>query len=377
MNLRTGSKFSTMGGLFSKQPNEPVTEMQSYLDACREDPSIQSFDAGLQARTNRVLNSVAVAANIDACSLSFDSLKEVYGSLFVMNQELVTIILNHQEDIWKNPQLSELVKEYFDNSLVMLDVCTALEKCLARARNRQVIITVALRRFEEEDGDETNNEEKYFRTLEELEKFRTAEDPFTDEFFRILQTVLEKQLSMLDKLEDHGSKINKKIESVKTWRKVTGIIFVAAVVAVVICSVVTAVIAAPPIAAALTGAASGPLGSMGKWVDSLWKRYQTTRGEEGKLVSSMRMHTSIAISDLKTIHTLVDRLNMQIESLMGNADFALRGEEAVKLAIEEIKKNLEIFTKSLEDLGKQASECSEHITRGRTAILRKIIKEKK
>ncbi|RWR74255.1 UPF0496 protein 1-like protein [Cinnamomum micranthum f. kanehirae] len=357
-----------MGSSGSKQ-------MQSYKDACRDDPNIRSFDATLQTRTTEVLRSVV--ADIDIRSLSFDSLKEVYGGLFAMNQGVVSIILSHQKDVWNNPQLSELVEEYFNNSLQMLDLCRTLEKCLNRARDRQLIISVALQRFEEEDGDEANNEEKYSKTLEELNRFRNAEYPFTEEFFQILGLVYEQQRSMLKKLELHKRKINKKIKSVKTYRKLTGIIFVATVVAVVICSIVAAAVAAPPIAAVLAAVASVPLGSMGKWVDSHWKRYQVELEKHEELLSSMHLRTLITISDLDSIQALVDKLEERIKSLMGIADFALRGEEMVKLGIGEIKKNMEMFMQSLEDLGAQARNCSEHVTKGRTAILQKIIKSKK
>ncbi|KAJ8645733.1 hypothetical protein MRB53_007481 [Persea americana] len=200
-----------MGSSGSKKSSEDISELQSYEDACRDDPSIRNFDATLQTRTTEVLSSVV--AGIDIRSLSFDSLKEVYGGLLGMNQEVVSIILSDQKD-----------------------------------------------------------------------------------------------RSMLKKLELHKCKINKKIKSVKTYRKLTGIIFVATVVAVVICSVVAAAVAAPPIAAALAAAASVPLGSMGKWVDSLWKRYQVELEKQGGLLSSMHWRTSITISDLDSIRTLVDKL---------------------------------------------------------------------
>ena len=47
---------------------------------------------------------------------------------------------------------------------------------------------------------------------------------------------------------------------------------VATFVVVLICSVVVAAITSPPVAAAL--AAMVPIGAMGKWVQSLWKKYE-------------------------------------------------------------------------------------------------------
>lgn len=376
-----------MGGLLCKEMGESPAvipqiidnkqysaELRSYTAACNQDPDLQSFDASLQARTNRVINTVAVG--VDARSLSFNSLKEITGGLLDTNQEVVKMILDCKRDIWKNPELFRLVEEYFANSLHMLDFCTALEKCLNRTRNSQFIMRVALQQFEEENS-ETRDGEKYLRTMEELKKFKDAGDPFTEEFFQILRKVHLGQLSMLQKLQFHKSKINKKLKSAKAWRKVSNVIFVTAFVTIIICSVVAAAVAAPPIAAALAGSASVPVGSVGKWFDSLWKRYQVALEKQGELITSMQVRTLVMISDLDSIRLLIDRLDIQIQSIMQSADFALRGDEAVRFGIEEIKKNMDIFMQSVEDLRQHASQCNEHITKGRTAILQKIIKYSK
>lgn len=81
------------------------------------------------------------------------------------------VILECKQDIWKTPELFELVEEYFENSLQTLDFCTALEKCLKRARDSQLLILVALGMFDEESGIEGK---KYVKTLEELKKFKAA-----------------------------------------------------------------------------------------------------------------------------------------------------------------------------------------------------------
>lgn len=350
-------------------PNLPYTaELSSYEAACRLDPDLQSFDTTLQARTNRVINSLAVG--VEVRSLSFNSLKEVTGCLLEMNQEVVKIILDCKKDIWRNQELFELVEDYFENSLQTLDFCTALEKCLKRARDGQLILHVALQQFEEEDADG----KKYVRTLEELRNFKAAGEPFTEEFFQIFQSVYKQQVLMLEKLHLRKSKIDKKLRHVKVWRKVSSIIFAAAFAAILICSVVAAAMAAPPVAAALAAATSIPVGSMGKWFDSLWRDYEVALKGQKEVVSSMQVGTYVAIMDLDSIRVLVDQLEIQIDSLSQSADFALRDEEAVKLGIEDIRKKLGVFMKSIEDLGEQADKCSRDIRRARTVVLQRIIK---
>ncbi|KAL9418060.1 hypothetical protein CISIN_1g040233mg [Citrus sinensis] len=362
-----------MGGNMSKKTSETssqfTTELSSYEAACRLDTDLQTFDTSLQARTSHVINTLA--AGVEVRALSFDSLKEVTECLLEMNQEVVKVILECKKDIWKSQELFELVEEYFESSLQTLDFCTALEKCLKRARDSQLLILVALQQFEEENDMGAGH--RYVRTLEELKNFKAAGDPFTEEFFQIFQSVYKQQISMLEKLQLRKNKLDKKLKYIHSWRKVSSIIFAATFATVLICSVVAAAMAAPPVAAALAAASSIPLGSMGKWIDSLWKNYEHALKGQKEMISSMQVGTYIAIKDLDNIRVLIDRLEIEVEALLQNVDFVIE-EEAVKIGVEEIKKKLGVFMKNVEDLGVQADTCSRDIRRARTVVLQRIIK---
>ncbi|KAI5660995.1 hypothetical protein M9H77_20318 [Catharanthus roseus] len=368
-----------MGSHLSKKPDENpaaideleyTTELNSYEAACKMDEDLQSFDANLHARTNQVISTLA-AGGVEVRALSFESLKEVTECLLEMNQEVVKVILECKKDIWKNQELFELVEEYFENSLKTLDFCAALEKCLKRARDSQLLIMVALQQFDEEDGIEGNN--KYTKTLEELKNFKAVGDPFTEEFFQNFQSVYKQQILMLEKLQMRKNKLDKKLKYIHAWRKVSSIIFVATFASVLICSVVAAAMAAPPVAAALAAATSIPLGSMGKWIDSLLKNYETAVKGQKEVINSMHVGTYVTIKDLDNIRVLIDRLEIEIELLLKNVDFILN-ENAVKVGIVEIKKKLDVFMKNVEDLGVQADVCSRDIRRARTVVLQRIIK---
>lgn len=353
----------------SETSSQFITELSSYEAACRLDTDLQTFDTTLQARTSHVINTLA--AGVEVRALSFDSLKEVTECLLEMNQEVVKVILECKKDIWKSQELFELVEEYFESSLQTLDFCTALEKCLKRARDSQLLILVALQQFEEEN--EMGAGHRYVRTLEELKNFKAAGDPFTEEFFQIFQSVYKQQMSMLEKLQLRKNKLDKKLKYIHSWRKVSSIIFAATFATVLICSVVAAAMAAPPVAAALAAAASIPLGSMGKWIDSLWKNYENALKGQKEMISSMQVGTYVAIKDLDNIRILIDRLEIEIEALLQNVDFVIE-EEAVKIGVEEIKKKLGVFMKNVEDLSVQADTCSRDIRRARTVVLQRIIK---
>ncbi|XP_041010535.1 UPF0496 protein At4g34320-like [Juglans microcarpa x Juglans regia] len=370
-----------MGGHMSKKAPETSTainlstnlqytsELSSYEAACKLDADLQSFDTTLQTRTNQVINTLAVGVEVRA--LSFDSLREVTECLLEMNQDVVKVILECKKDIWKDQELFELVEEYFENSLQTLDFCTALEKCLKRVRDNQLLILVALQKFDEESTEMGGS--RYGRTLQELKNFKAAGDPFTQEFFQIFESVYKQQMLMLEKLQHRKKKLDKKLKYIHAWRKVSSMIFVATFAAVLICSVVAAAMAAPPVAAALAAATSIPVGSMGKWIDSLWKNYENALKGQKEILSSMQVGTYVAIKDLDNIRVLIDRLEIVIESLLQSAEFAIE-EEAVTIAIEEIKKKLGVFMKNVEDLGVQADICSRDIRRARTVVLQRIIK---
>ncbi|XP_028053129.1 UPF0496 protein At4g34320-like, partial [Camellia sinensis] len=127
---------------------------------------------------------------------------------------------------------------------------------------------------------------------------------------------------MLQQLQLKKKKLDKKLKSLKLWRKVSSVIFAVAFAAVLICSVVATAVAAPPVVTALAAAAAVPLGTMGKWFDSLWNKYENEVKGEREIISSMQIGTYIAIKDFDSIRVLVGRLEIEMESLLQNADFA-------------------------------------------------------
>lgn len=178
---------------------------------------------------------------------------------------------------------------------------------------------------------------------------------------------------MLEKLQQKKNKLDKKLKSIDTWRKISCVIFAATFAAVLICSVVATIIAAPPVAAAISAASAIPLGSMGKWIDSLWRSYEKVVKGQKEVISSMQVGTYIAIRDMDNIRIMVAKLEIEIEGMLKKAEFAIK-EEALKVGVKEMKKKLGVFMKSVEDLGVQADLCSRDITRARTVVLQRIIK---
>ncbi|CAL0311516.1 unnamed protein product [Lupinus luteus] len=350
-----------------------ASDLSSYEAACVEDPRLQSFDATIQERTGRVITSLA--HGVEVRSLSVDSLMEVTGSMLEMNQEVVKVILECKQDIWnkKDQELFSLVNDFFENSLHTLDFCNALEKCLKRAREKQVIVKSAITYFVEESQNGVEGS-VYLKTLQELKSFKETEDPFTEEFYSLFRSIYKQQASMLKKLQIKKQKLDKKLKSLKTLKRVSNAIFVAAFVSVLIFSVVAAALAAPPVVIALAGALSVPLGSVGKWCNSLFRKYEAASKGQQEIISSMEAGAYITLTDLDNIRVSIDKLEIEFESLLQNAEFAIRNEDAVRLAVDEIKKKTETLSDIIESLSEQAGKCSRQIRRARTMVLQKIIK---
>ncbi|XP_074275263.1 UPF0496 protein 1-like [Silene latifolia] len=354
-------------------------DLNSYLAACQHDPDVKIFDSKLQQHTTSLISTLSDNGgfNQQVGAFSFDSLTQVTGSFMDMNQEVVRVILECKNDIWKNKELLSLVEDYFEYSVQTLDFFTSLDQCLKRARDRQLIIQLALRRFEEEmgvNGVGVNSCDKFAKTLHELRSFKEAGEPFGQEFLTLFQKVYTQQVQMLRRLQVRKRKLDKKLKSVKVYRKVSNIIFGAAFVAVVICSIVAAAIAAPPVASALAAAASAPIGGAGKWVNSLWKKYERELKNERDLIFEMQLGTYMTVKDLDNIRVLVSKLEIEIESLVTNVDFAIRDEDALTIVMEEIRTKLNVFMEGIDNLTAHCAKYSREISQARTVILHRIIK---
>ncbi|XP_010432428.1 PREDICTED: UPF0496 protein At4g34320-like [Camelina sativa] len=336
-------------------------ELRAYEAACKEDTEIQSFDTRMHARTSHVISTLA--KDVEVRALSFDSLKEVTQFLLEMNQEVVKVILDCKKDIWKDKEMFELVEDYFETSLKTHEFYDALADSLQRVRSNHHLILGVLRQFEEESLVQGGN--GYKKTLEKLKNFEDAQNPFGQNFFNMFQSVYTQQMLMLEKLQLRRKKSDKKLK-----HNCSSIVFVATYATVLICSVVAAAISAPPVAPAL--AVPVPLGTMGKWIDLLWKNYEKALKGHKDVISSMQPGTYVAVKDLDDIRLLIQELDIEIRSIKKSDKYAVEL-KAVMIGVNAIKKILEVFENNIEELETQVDLCSRDIRRARTVILQRII----
>lgn len=282
-------------------------------------------------------------------------------------------MLNSKKDVWKSQELLDLVQLYFEYSDQVLGFFNALNTCLKDAQHRQLIIRLALRYFEEEskdaDGAESRNSVRFARTMQELRNFKEEGNPFSEEFVKLFQSVQAQQMLMLSKLKAQRKKLDGKMKSVKTYKKVSLVIFAACFVGVIIFSVVAAAIAAPPLVTALAAAMSAPMGGMGKWLNSLWSKYEKQLKAQDGMIEKVEMTTLLTVMELENIRVLVSKLEIEIEALLTNAEFSLRDDSTVVVVIGDVSKRLEGLTVAITELETHANTYSRDIRQARTVIL--------
>ncbi|CAL0314858.1 unnamed protein product [Lupinus luteus] len=159
-------------------------------------------------------------------------------------------------------ELSELSNDDNDNSFKTLVFYATLEKCLNQAKNSQLHILTALEQFEEEKVVGSSH---YVRTLPELKNFKAVGDPFSEEFFKIYNSVYNQHILMFENLQVINTEFDTKLKSIQTWRKFLRVIFAATIVVVLICSIIVVVtIDSKRVVAAIAVSSAVPIGSMGK-----------------------------------------------------------------------------------------------------------------
>ncbi|XP_059623729.1 UPF0496 protein 1-like [Cornus florida] len=345
------------------QYSDMESHLKAYQAECEGDPFLKQFDLGLQQSTGRVIHTLKEGVNAGGDrSLPLESVKEITGCFVKTNVEVAKYILKFKEEILRDDDLYEIVKDFFDKSLQILEVCTVLKECINRARDDHLIIEVALHKIETEDRESG---------LNFLEKFKAAGNPFTERFSSLLKCVRENQDSMLQNLKEKKSKLDEKLKNVQTCRTVWNVLFgfTAATFLVSCCVAALPVVVVTLSAVALVGA--------GVWIDHLWKKHEDVLRAQGDILSSLDVDYNIGKIELGEIQSGVDDLKKEIESVLDSVDFALQlqdDQSAVRLTMDTIKKKLNGFMESIEDLSKHASKCEHEVKDGMDKILDKIIK---
>lgn len=325
---------------------------------------LQSFDSTLHAQTNSVTSILA-----DEHSLSLHSLSIIIKASLDTDQDALKRILEYETDAWNHDELFSLVRDYLETSIQTLDFCKSIEDCLTHATSSVSFLQTAIAQYDEDAN--------HLNTLKQFSKFKASDKPFSNEFLTSFRSVYGKQVLLLNKIRIHMVKVVKKLDSVKTWRRLSNVAFVTTFSTVLICSVVAAVVAAPPLVVALAAAATlVPFGSMGKWVDSLWQKYEKELRYHKITMNVMKVQSDVfVIKDLENIKAIVDRMEIKMDGMLKSADFVIGEgvEEAVAIGVEEMKNAVKDFSRMMDDLSVQSVKSTSDIKRATTMILENLM----
>ncbi|PPS04875.1 hypothetical protein GOBAR_AA15777 [Gossypium barbadense] len=204
--------------------------------------------------------------------------------------------------------LKSLMKEYFANFEKTLEVCTALKDCFEHAPNNHGIIESALKCYDEEDKLEVGTVEKNsVKALEELRRFKEAEEPFTKEFLVLKKIAHRRYESMQGK----------------------------------------------PIITTSAGALTVAIVPFGTWCNGCWKRKKEKIKVKKKLTSIMKIYGSSAT----TIRALVEQLEIKNKSLLHSVDYVLKERYTLKVGMDDINEKLILVTPIITDLLRETDDC--------------------
>lgn len=291
------------------------------------------------------------------------------------SEQMVSIVFNALESrgIMKNRRLNDLVRDFFSISCSMSSLCVSLEDCLKKAQDSQKNLCAAVRLFKEGNGDEANREYKYKRALEELEKFRNCENPFTL-FPNVLLQVQKQQEDLVNRLKLHNKKSKKKKAILLTLRILTGFIFTSLTLFLAICEILALFTGMVHMLQPL-GLLSVASGLMGFALDSQCKFYCDELKRGKNLVSSLDNRLLCEQPELGEIKIVVEELENQLESLMRNSNFTLGGDENIvvlQIGFEELEISMVRFDGTLKELAQCVETCSKDLKKGRLIIQNKI-----
>ncbi|XP_026660507.1 UPF0496 protein 1-like [Phoenix dactylifera] len=300
-----------------------------------------------------------------------------------------------KEAISKNPGLQSFVNDHLNVVITTLRSLARVRGLLDKSRGISSSVGAALEGFEKENAERRNDKKekkkknkkkktkitnKCSEVVEKLKGSRALGDPFaglnTDE----LRPACEWQRSLLDALRRRHRELEKRLRSVKKWRKAWNVIYTAGFVAVLACSVVLAAVASP--AAAVTGATAcaTAMKAVEPWINSVCDEREGSLQGEKDVIATMRRKGGFAVHDLENVRSIVEKLKIDIDAMLDRVDFAISkaedGEEmAVKIGNEDIMAKKGDVDKGVDTLKEKLDSSEREIMRAAAEFLETIMKD--
>ncbi|MBA0755073.1 hypothetical protein Gogos_021896, partial [Gossypium gossypioides] len=212
-------------------------------------------------------------------------------------------------------------------------------------------------------------EKNSVKALEELRRFKAAEEPFVKKFLELKRMAKMRYESMQGKVCARKKTLEKKVESWETWRRVSVAFLVAAFISVLVFSVVAAVKSAKPVITTLAGALTAAIVPLGTWCNKCWKRNKEKIKKKKKLTAIMEIYGSSAT----TIWMHVEQLEIKKTSLSHSVDYVLTEGYTLKVGMDDINEKLKLVTPIITDLLRETNDCSCKFGSDREEIQRQMM----
>lgn len=299
-----------------------------------------------------------------------------------------------REAISKNPGLLSLLNDHLNYSIIKPLVSLAgVKGYLDKARIILSAVHVALEFFEEEnaqrnDKKKKNNNnkkkkkkctKKYSKAVDRLMELRALRNPFEGRNINELRSACEQQQSLLALLRQRNHELEKRLKSVKKWRKAWNVIYMAGVVAVLACSVMLAAMASPAAAVAGATASATAMKCVEPCIDSLWEKWERSLQGDKDIIAAMQRKGGIAMRQLENIRLIVEKLKIDTDVMLKTVDFAISKEDGeeieVEIGIEKITAKKEEFEKIIDGLKESLDSSDGEIRKATTEFLEIIMKD--
>ncbi|XXG69657.1 hypothetical protein AAC387_Pa06g2466 [Persea americana] len=274
---------------------------------------------------------------------------------------VISSIIMSNKGINKNQELYDLVDQFFSHSNSLSSFCIEIESCLNKARDSQLNLHAAVQLFKEGRSDEA---------LQELEKFKNSENPFTG-LPEKLEKVGQQQVNLAEKLNLYRNKIKKKQVITMMGRIAADVIFLSFILTLFTCQAYVVYSGLLAIALPVLGATSATISAWAV-LDSQFTSYYNKLKRQKDLVRFMMTQRLIEEKNFDEIQMAAEDTGNKLRSLKGNAEFALEGEVKVKIGFDQIEKKMDNFDKSIEKLGECIENCSDCLKKGREEIKKRM-----
>ncbi|XP_010502824.1 PREDICTED: UPF0496 protein At3g28270-like [Camelina sativa] len=373
--------------LYEDLMSKCAEHLSAYKSACEEHTHLKSYDASLQQKTMKTIESIPVRAKPQSKSDSvspYEVHKEVSQHMFEVTEGVAKFITESDHDVWENKALRDLVEAYFEITKETLKIFNTIQNCVDDAEMGQLLIRQAVADFEKESAekDAGGKKKKYEKTLKDLKKFKAMGDPFDGQVLTIqFKLIKEQQESLMKEVGAAKQKILDEISNVEQEIVISNVVFgatvaIAAVISIVLISTcVGAVAGFGALCPSLLAAGWAGVYTILEKKKADLKKELDGLNELVDIEESVEKGIKTNEEATATVSTLVSGLEDRIHTMLALADNAIENEddeEDTKLVLKVIKGKIDKLTEKIKEVGESVQEHSKLIAEARLHVLQKI-----